>query len=158
MTGRDAPRAPVAGAILLLVAGPMLWALHFFLIYGPQSALCALRPGGAPGWPVTAFVLVATLAALAALLLLLRRPRALAVAFRTETPQAPTADFLFAVARLLTILATAGVLWAGGTALILDPCGQLRAPRQAPMAPGLGEATASQSESPPSTRRIWPVM
>jgi hypothetical protein len=119
--------ASVWSAILLVVSGPMLWALHFLLIYGPQSTLCVLAPRFLPavrGWHVTAIVGLVTLAVLAALILVLRRHGRLLEARGTFSP---ARNFLLASARLLTILSLVAVLWAGAVALMLDPCGNLRA-------------------------------
>ena len=46
-------------AAAFLLAGPILWAAHLFLVYGPQSALCAI---GQTDEPVTMLVLIVTAA------------------------------------------------------------------------------------------------
>jgi hypothetical protein len=124
--------ASALGAIFLLIAGPTVWAAHFLLIYGPQSALCALAPRYLPelrAWHVTALVVLVTLAALAALSIALRSPSRTTDILRIAKPSSPTGDFLIATARLLTTLSLVAVVWEGSVALMLDSCGNLRTSR-----------------------------
>lgn len=125
--GNDA--SPLAGGIFYLLVGPIIWAAHLLLVYGPQSALCALRADGvitiAP-LAVTALVGVLTVMSMAALALVLWRPRQVARLLHFETAAESDRHFAISVMRLLTALSFAGVTWAGAVALFLDPCAQLR--------------------------------
>ena len=121
---------PIAGAILFLLVGPIIWSAHLLAAYGPQSALCALRVTGesaAQPWLVSATVGAVTVLSLVFLLLTLWRPVATARLFRAAGfLEGDQKSFLLFVMRLLATLSLAGVVWAGATALILDPCAQLR--------------------------------
>ena len=120
---------PIAGTILYLLAGPLIWAGHLFLIYGQQSALCSFRFTGVADvdtWLIQAVAGGVTLLAALALLYLLWQPGQVARLFRATPHMDDDHSFHSKVMRLLSALSLAGVLWAGGSALMLDPCGPLR--------------------------------
>lgn len=129
MKAGDDP-GPVTGALLYLLAGPLVWAGHLFFVYAPQSALCAFRiTGAATVEPLLILVYIAAATALAAtvLVLALWRPRVTARLFRAgRFLDGENGRFMISVMQLLAVLSLAGVLWAGATALLLDPCPQLR--------------------------------
>lgn len=121
--------SPIAGMIFYLLGGPLIWAGHLFLIYGPQSALCAFRITGVAEvdvWLVWAVTGGVTLLAVLALIYLLWQPRQVARVFRATPYLDDEGSFHSTVMRLLTMLSLAGVLWAGMATLMLDPCGALR--------------------------------
>jgi hypothetical protein len=117
----------LAGAIFYMLVGPIIWAAHLLLVYGPQSALCVFRADGMILAPlaITALVGVLTVISMAALALILWRPRQIARLLRFEAAESDR-RFAISVTRLLTALSFAGVTWAGAVALFLDPCAQLR--------------------------------
>lgn len=121
---------PIAGAILYVLVGPIIWSAHLLAVYGPQSALCAFRLTGemiVQTWIVSAGVGAVTVLSVAALLFVLWRPRQTARLFRAAGfLQGDQETFLVNVTRLLAVLSLAGVIWAGAAPLIVDPCGQLR--------------------------------
>jgi hypothetical protein len=121
---------PVAGVILFLLIGPIIWSAHLLATYGPQSALCAWRVTGEAAvqpWLASAIVGAVTVLSLVSLLLTLWRPVATARLFRAASClEGDQKSFLLFLMRLLAALSLAGVVWAGATALILDPCAQLR--------------------------------
>lgn len=121
---------PVAAAIFYLLAGPLVWAGHLMLVYAPQSALCAFRiTGAAIAGPGTISVIVLAMTALSAvaLVLALWLPTSTARLFHAARfLEGENGPFMISVMRLLTALSLAGVLWAGATALLLEPCPQLR--------------------------------
>lgn len=120
---------PIFGAILYILAGPIIWAGHLLLAYGPQSAVCAFRVTGyaeIERWVVPAFIGGLTLLSVAPLLFLLLRPLQAARLLRVADHAGDDRSFMRVVMQLLAALSLAGVIWAGGTAFILDPCGQLR--------------------------------
>lgn len=125
--GNDA--GPLAGGIFYLLIGPVIWAAHLLLVYGPQSALCAFRADGmiavAP-FVITALVGVLTVISMAVLALVFWRPRQVARLLRFEAAEETDRRFSISVMRLLTALSFAGVTWAGAVVLFLDPCAQLR--------------------------------
>ncbi len=120
----------VAAALLYLLAGPLTWAGHLFLVYLPQSALCAFRVTGIASVDpmlIRAVVATVTVLAAAALLLMMRRPRSTARLLRaTAFLTGENGAFMAAVMRWLCALSLAGVLWAGATVLLLPACPQLR--------------------------------
>lgn len=122
--------ASVAAALLYLLSGPLVWAGHLFLVYAPQSVLCASRITGITDVDtllIRAVVGVATVLSAAALVLALRLPRNLARLLRAAAfLEGENSQFMISVMRLLAALSLAGVLWAGAAALFLDPCLQLR--------------------------------
>jgi hypothetical protein len=121
---------PVTGALLYLLVGPLVWSGHLLFVYAPQSALCAFRITGAVTVEpllIAVFVTAATALAAIVLALVLWRPRATARLFRAgRFLDGENGRFMISVMQLLAVLSLAGVLWAGATALLLDPCPQLR--------------------------------
>jgi hypothetical protein len=105
-------RAPLARTMLTMLFGPIVWALHFTVLYGTHTIVCArATTGGA----ATITALVASVVALALLF-----AGALAV-YRRRDVRA-VARFCRDVMLLLTLLAACGVAWAGATALLVAPC------------------------------------
>ncbi|HEX2139336.1 MAG TPA: hypothetical protein VHG33_06460 [Woeseiaceae bacterium] len=123
-------RGPVTGALLYLLAGPLVWAGHLFLVYATQAALCAFRITGAFAVEpllIPVSIAVLTVLAAAALVLALWRPKAIAHLVRAgRFLDGENGEFMISVMQLLAGLSLAGVIWAGATALLLDPCPQLR--------------------------------
>jgi hypothetical protein len=120
----------VASALVYLLAGPLIWAGHLFLVYAPQSVLCAFRfTGIASVGPmlIQAVVVSVTVLAAAALLLTIWQPRATARLLRAAGfLDGESGAFMVSVMRLLSALSLAGVLWAGVTVFFLQACPQLR--------------------------------
>jgi hypothetical protein len=75
---------------------------------------------------ITALVGALTVISMAALALILWRPRQVARLLRFDAAAETDRRFAISVMRLLTALSFAGVTWAGAVALFLDPCAQLR--------------------------------
>lgn len=127
-TGNDP--GPVAGALAYLMAGPLIWVGHLFLVYVPQSALCAFRiTRVASVDPLLIRTIIGGVTAIAAAALVLalcmpkKSARLVGAAAFLEGENGP---FMIRVMRLLAALSLAGVLWAGATALLLQPCPQFR--------------------------------
>lgn len=120
----------VAVPLLYLLTGPVVWAGHLFLVYAPQSALCAFRVTGvARVDPLLIEILVGIVTALAAAALLaaIWLPRNTARRLRAaEYLQGENGAFMIAVMRLLAALSLCGVLWAGAAVLLLEACPQFR--------------------------------
>lgn len=121
---------PFAGAFLYFLAGPLIWAGHLFLVYAPQSALCAFRVTRfAAVDPLLIRILVGAVTAIAAtaLVLALCLPEKSARLLRADGfLEGENGPFMIRVMRLLAALSLAGVLWAGAAALLADPCAQFR--------------------------------
>lgn len=107
-------------AAAFLLAGPILWAAHLFLVYGPQSALCAT---GRTAGSVTMLVLLVTALFAVPLAFLLASPGTAVRLLRFGTEDR---RFSISVMRWLSALSLAGVLLAGAASVLLDPCAQLR--------------------------------
>jgi hypothetical protein len=120
----------VAGPILYLLCGPLIWAAHLLLVYVPQSGLCAFRITGVAAVDsqlISILIGVATASSAITLAVALRWPTSMARLFRaTNFLEGENGSFMQSVMRLLAALSLAGVLWAGATALLLPPCPQLR--------------------------------
>jgi hypothetical protein len=118
-------RGALTRTTLYLLFGPIVWAVHFAMLYGMHTILCA-RPSARvmPGAGVATIVLAATVAALALLLAATvtgyRRRNAAHADSRAAT------RFCHDVMVLLTLLSACGVVWAGATALLVAPCVGLR--------------------------------
>jgi hypothetical protein len=99
---------------LWLLIGPLLWSLHFSVVYGAHAMLCARGFSG----PTTALLVVA--ATIAALL-------ALAWVFpRNSTDVGSTERFERRVMTLLIVLSMVGVAWSGAATIFVRGCLPLR--------------------------------
>lgn len=113
------------GTLLLSLTGPLIWALHFAVVYGVQHVGCA-EPGEkhADFW-IQASVIVATLVALLALLLIIAKPKLVHSINRDGEMSQNTQALLLSIMRLLALLSFFGVLWAGIAVFFLPACGVL---------------------------------
>lgn len=103
--------------ILLLLAGPVVWAVHFLAIYGFTGVVCA-RPVAHPGWLGIGLgswgVGLAGLVAIAALAAWLRmRPR-------TEEPH--NSRFVRWVSVGLGLLAVVAIVWETLSIFLVPGC------------------------------------
>jgi hypothetical protein len=119
-TSRLEPRAGNVTALWLLV-GPVVWALHFTILYGAHTLLCAVRgPDG--GRAVMLVAVVATGAALAMLAVAMlgaRSPRAEA----GSSDRTAAAAFVRSATSWLIVLSAIAIVWAGAAALVVPACG-----------------------------------
>lgn len=109
----------VTYAMLMILAGPILWAGHFAFAYGTHTLACAsaISPLAVP-WAIG----MATLVTVVLLAGILWKP---ALHPHVERP-AGNNRFLSNVSRMLAVLSLTGVLWTGWAALTLETCAQLR--------------------------------
>lgn len=129
-TGQTQRSGPAtAGTSLLLLAGPIIWGLHFGTVYFAQSMLCAhglsdVRIAGVGIVPLIVFV--ATLIALAGL------GAAVLLSSTTQPGQSdswwsPADDrFRRRVTLVLALLSAFGILWAGATIAVVPACPPIR--------------------------------
>jgi hypothetical protein len=96
-------------ALIRLVLGPIVWALHLAIVYGAHTAICAIRPFGTAETSVAIMAAVATFAALLALLLSGMAPGT-AIPFRRD------------VGFLLMVLSAIAIGWLGITTAIVPAC------------------------------------
>jgi hypothetical protein len=109
-------QAPLARTICYVLFGPIVWAMHFTVLYGTHTIVCARATTGDAA---TITALAATVAALALML-----AGALAASRRPDASHdvSAVARFCHDVMLLLTLLSACGVAWAGATALLVAPC------------------------------------
>jgi hypothetical protein len=111
----DRHEAPLARTMLAMLFGPIVWALHFTVLYGTHTIVCARATTG------DAATITALAASVVAVALLLAG--AFAVYRRRATQHASaTTRFCRDVMLLLALLSACGVAWAGATALLVAPC------------------------------------
>lgn len=109
----------VTRAMLMILAGPILWAGHFAFAYGTHTLACASAiSASAVPWTIG----VATLLVVVLLAVILWEP----VLLRHFERPAGNNRFLSNVSRMLAVLSLTGVLWTGWAALTLETCAQLR--------------------------------
>jgi hypothetical protein len=110
----SAPVRPLADFVACL-AGPTIWALHFFVVYGAETVVClTVSPSSnAMQWTVIA----ATGAALAAIAVaVMRHPH------DTRAADGATRGFLRMLALSLAALSTAAILATAFMGLRLPAC------------------------------------
>ncbi|MGK9286526.1 hypothetical protein SO078_30610 (plasmid) [Sinorhizobium meliloti] len=116
---------PIGGAILFLLAGPILWGAHLMSVYAFHAVICAIGNVATPTI-VPAFVTLATAVTAGLLLVGFGAPGKAARILHLQPDEERNRIFLFPVARLLSGLSFAGVLWTGSAILTLQACEQLR--------------------------------
>lgn len=116
-------RRSTVGTLIYLLAGPLTWGLHFTVIYGAQSTLCAV--GGAPDRAVALVMAIATITALALLAGIVARPDHVAAALGAGDWAPPVRLFQRRVMVLLAILSAFGIAGAGLAATFLPACAAL---------------------------------
>ena len=121
----DRLRGP--STLLYLSLGPIVWAVHFAIVYGAHTLLCAV--GGSGGFGARAATLVVIIATVVALILLslpMLAPTMMRRRRPGSTEPASLSSFAQGVMALLALLSALGVAWAGAAALIVAPCISLR--------------------------------
>ncbi|MHC1551641.1 hypothetical protein [Phyllobacterium sp. K27] len=119
----------ITSAVLVLLIGPLLWAVHFTLVYGYQSAFCAIsNQGNGEGSSTAVVVAIVVMTACAAfgLAAALYWPVTLTRWLRYHPRSKATWLFSVRVTRLLILISLAGVLWGGAAALVIDTCAHFR--------------------------------
>lgn len=106
------PRIRPMTDLLLAVAGPIVWAAHFFGLYLAEALLCPAQ-GSAPQPGASGIGAALTALALAAML-------AVAIRHRRQARAAHCAALAFALP--LTLLSAVGVLWTSLPLLLLPAC------------------------------------
>lgn len=107
--------------MVYLFAGPVIWAVHFFLVYGTNALLCARVPWLAKliwlGQPASTWITLATsvLGCAALVWLILRAPRRGFPGGRSS--------FLTTVGRTLCGLSLVAVIWQTLPVLLVSACG-----------------------------------
>ncbi|RNJ50740.1 hypothetical protein [Methylocystis hirsuta] len=120
------PRWSLTTIIAFLLAGPIVWGLHFLFVYGGHTLMCVLGWSSEPQ-VIRAAVIAAGGAALALLVFLARAARR----WRRYVVEggggsAASAEFQMYATLLLILLSTAGVAWSSLAAFFIAPCQTLR--------------------------------
>lgn len=100
---------------IILLMGPLLWALHFAALYLIHTLVCVNLASDAPTL-VPIIIAVATLLAAAPILLFLFWPRLLS-RYRGDA-----GSFLRATLTLLLVLSLGAIAWGGMSALLIPAC------------------------------------
>ncbi|WP_457798273.1 hypothetical protein [Methylocystis sp. S23] len=116
----------LAKALFRALFGPILWAVHFSLLYAIHTVLCVIdiRPPDRAGATLAASTLL-TIGALALL------AGFFVARWRSASRQRSQAEriaetFLDDMSTLLIVLSAGGVLWAGAAAGFINACEPLR--------------------------------
>ena len=117
------------GTLIFLIVGPCLWALHFTLIYGPQSALCGLELGTTDGGHNAIAATTVGVVTIGTLLLGGLSYVFAHACYRLLCGASPPPDqwpYLQFIMRLLTALSLLAIAYAGIAAIFLPACAQHR--------------------------------
>jgi hypothetical protein len=112
------------GIALLSLAGPLIWVLHFAVVYGVQHIACVTLLNRADFWIETSIVVV-TVVALMVLLLLIIKPDVLQRLDKNQIREERIMVFLSGIMRVLAFLSFLGVLWSGMSLFFLPACGSI---------------------------------
>jgi hypothetical protein len=113
-------RAPSIGVTLIWLFGPVVWAVHFFLLYGIATVLCAGPEASQPGLVrlLALGVTVLALAAIACFVALQFIGGRSREAHRLETVRA----FLRVTGMTLAGLAAVGIVWTAAGTILIPAC------------------------------------
>jgi hypothetical protein len=118
---RDPDRANFAILLASVLAGLLIWAVHFLVIYGVTGLACAGRFADARvlGIGILELTIVAAtvLALLAAATVLVRTLRS------GKRAEGGTLPFLRWVAAMVAVLALVAIAWGGLPVLLVPECG-----------------------------------
>lgn len=131
MSGDPAKREALTRRLVYMLAGPLVWSLHFALAYALHATLCAAGPrlGLAPAAAadLAPWLLgLLTLLALPPLVLALLRPGRLARLLGLRPVAPAEEDFAAGVTRLLALLSLVALLFSVLAMAALPSCVQLR--------------------------------
>jgi hypothetical protein len=100
--------------LLLALTGPILWALHFFIVYGLEAVVCARAhsPIATMQW----IVAIATTAAVAG------TAAFLAWRFRHRSTEADVGSFLREIAIVLALISIGAILVVAASTFQSSPC------------------------------------
>ncbi|MGJ0534515.1 hypothetical protein [Methylocystis sp.] len=120
------PRWSLTTIIAFLLAGPIVWGLHFLFVYGGHTLMCVLGWSSEPQI-IRATVIVAGGVALALLVFLARAARRWRrYVVESDGDAALSAEFQMYATLLLILLSSAGVAWSSLAAFFIAPCQTLR--------------------------------
>jgi hypothetical protein len=110
--------APFTRAFLLMCSGPIIWAVHFLIIYGFTGLACARRLQHIQWFDIgllTWVIWSATLIAIAAIILLMRmRP--------PKNMHQDNSQFVRWLTPALSLLSIVAIIWEAITVFIIPMC------------------------------------
>jgi len=116
---RSPPTQTLRSAVLLLLLGPILWAMHLFVIYFAHAVLCVRGVAPQASEIVIAIATVAAVLAIGCHLLLTRsRLRRIS--------DTDTRRFQYHTGAVLSALSTIGILWAAAAPIFVQACAAAR--------------------------------
>ena len=118
----------ITRTLIFMLLGPIVWALHFLVVYGSHASYCAVGER-LPGQPDTVIPVLQWSATIAAALVLaggILWPSAVRTLLRAFPPTSTSSDFIIRVMQLLALLSLFGVAFASLALVFLPICGQLR--------------------------------
>ncbi len=110
------------GALALLLAGPPVWAAHFFSMYAAETLICTGPGAAARSGQLVPVAATLTAAALAALLTILVYPDCLRSAGSGGNRRSLWIVVLARTPTALAALAMLGVLWTAFPVLLVSAC------------------------------------
>ena len=113
-------REPYVSLTLVCLAGPLIWTLHFAVVYLAESFVCARQ-----AWPaswVAWIVGLATLLMGSACLWLAVRPNDWLMRAGAERVTRQTRRFLAEFTRWVAALSSLAVVWVGSGVLLVGAC------------------------------------
>tara|TARA_R110002124_G_scaffold16882_1_gene71372 strand:- start:10829 stop:11212 length:384 start_codon:yes stop_codon:yes gene_type:complete len=117
------------GTLIFLLLGPIAWGLHFGVLYGMQSSLCALEIGSSADGHnglLTTLILATTLALMAVPVLAVWNGRATHGWLAGAPMASDSAAFVIGAARALTALSALAMAYSALAAVLLPACAQMR--------------------------------
>lgn len=118
-------RWSLTAIIGFLLAGPIIWALHFLFVYGGHTLMCVL--GLSDAHVIRATVIAAGGAALALLVFIARAARRWRrYVVESDGDAAASAEFQMYATLLMILLSAAGIAWSSLAAFFIVPCETLR--------------------------------
>jgi len=114
---RGGQTASFWGTLVYILAGPILWAVQFTLIYAGHTAACL--PGAPESLAIPVVAVPTAVAALAAVVFITRHGD---FARMLGAPAPPRAAALHAIARITALLALVAVIWSGIGLALIDSC------------------------------------
>jgi hypothetical protein len=110
------------GHVALLVAGPLVWAAHLFLMYAAETLVCTGPGAASRGGQLALAAAALTAAALAVLLTILVIRPALDRSARQAAEGIARSSFWHDTPAALAALAMLGVLWTALPVLLVPAC------------------------------------
>ena len=110
------------GELALLLAGPTVWAVHFFLMYGAEVLICTGPVATSRGGQLLPVAIALTAVAMTGLLCILVRRFALDRQAHQATEDIHGSLFWRDASTALAALAMLGVLWVALPAMLLPAC------------------------------------